>query len=194
MHLIILISFLLSMSAHADLKMDPQKVRNLYVIDKNNSKTPTKSLFSKSKIVVIVNVATGCPMVKKSYATYEKLNKTWNKKDVRFIYLDSSPDYKINKSLAELSKYKTNLDIYFDQEQILTRELGFESTNQLVIIDTAKNEMIYRGAIDSSLNYYTKKSTFENYVDNALTNFFDNKKIEPSQTESFGCAITFKKI
>ena len=91
-------------------------------------------------------------MVQKSYIKYQKVSEEWTEKKVFFMYLDSSLKTNTKKSAAEMALYSTSLPLYLDSKQKLARKLMFETTNQAVIFDVKNEKVIYKGAIDSSLN------------------------------------------
>lgn len=190
--LIIFISLFISVIALAG---PIEKFGEMSLVNSAGKPAPIESLYDKSgqALLAVISIATGCPMIQKSFIKYERLSKKWNGKKVKFIYLDSSPNFKIRETLNEVKKFKAGIPVYFDETQLLTKALGFQSTNQIALIDLAKSEVIYAGAVDNSLNYYTQKAEKIEFAQTALEQFFSNKKIEPARTEAFGCAITFKK-
>lgn len=172
-----------------------EKFREMSLVNSAGKPAPIESIFEQNgqALLAVVSIATGCPMIQKSFVKYERLSKKWSGKKVKFIYLDSSPNFKIRETLNEVKKFKAGIPVYFDETQLLTKALGFQSTNQIVLINLAKSEVVYVGAIDNSLNYYTQKAEKIEFAQTALEQFFGNKYIEPAKTEAFGCAITFKK-
>lgn len=189
--LLILSVLFVTLGAFAGLD---EKVRSLQVRDSVGKSLSFGEIAGKREntILAVVSISTGCPMIRKSFIKYERLFKKWPGK-VKFIYLESSPHFKIRETLAEVKKYGSSISVYFDEAQTLTKELGFESTNQIVLIDPVKMEIVYSGAIDNSLNYYTQKAEKTEYADSALSAFFANKKIVPAKTDAFGCAITYRR-
>lgn len=172
-----------------------QKFREMSLISSAGKPVPVETIFEKNRpaLLAVVSIATGCPMIQKSFIKYERLTKKWEKQKVKFIYLDSSPKFKIRETLSEVKKFGSGIPVYFDETQLFTKALGLQSTNQIVLLDPVKSEVVYIGAIDNSLNYYTQKAEKTEFAEVALQQFFGNKKIEPAKTEAFGCAITFKK-
>ena len=172
-----------------------EKFREMSLVNSAGKPAPIESIFEQNgqALLAVVSIATGCPMIQKSFVKYERLSKKWRGKKVKFIYLESSPNFKIRETLNEVKKFNSSIPVYFDETQLLTKALGFQSTNQIVLIDLAKSEVVYVGAIDNSLNYYTQKAEKIEFAQTALEQFFGNKSIEPAKTEAFGCAITFKK-
>ena len=185
--------FFITFKSQAFLKIDEKKMAQFWLLNTQNKRTPVTSIFETNALLAIISISQGCPMVQKSYIKYERLYKKWKNNKVKFIYLDSSPSFDFNKTRMELGEFNTSIPIFFDENQEFTKELGFETTNQLALFDIKKSELLYLGAIDSSINYYTQKTDYQNYTDSALTSYFLQQKIKPEKTEAFGCAITFKK-
>lgn len=172
-----------------------QKFNEMKLIDSRGKPALLETLIDKKKhaLLAIVSISTGCPMIQKSFIKYERLSKKWGNDKVKFIYLDSSPKFKIRATLSEVKKFNSGIAVYFDETQQFTKAIGLQSTNQIVLIDVVKSQVVYIGAVDNSLNYYTQKAEKTEFAENAMEQFFNNKIIDPAKTDAFGCAITFKR-
>lgn len=143
-------------------------------------------------LIALVSISVDCPMVQKSFPKYEKSFLKWKNKKVLYVFIDSSPKLDLIKIKKQKEQYSVSIPIYLDEDQKLAKLFGFVSTNQVLLLDPRKSRVIYDGALDSSLNFSMAKSNPEPYLENAITEHLAGTPVSKPQTESFGCAITFK--
>ena len=142
-------------------------------------------------VVVVMEVGTKCPIVRRSYALIKKIAKDYAAKKVQFYLLDSAA-HDTEESLAEEAKlFEVELPVIADFDQSLARLFGFRSTAQIAVIKN--NQVFYRGALDDSINFEGQRPVTKPYLRDALDAVLAGKEPKNMETRTFGCMITFKK-
>lgn len=165
----------------------------LELLSLDQKKVKFSELWRDSKLVALVSIGLDCPMVQKSFPKYEKSQKKWRKDKIRFFYVESSSDPDFQKIKKMKSQYQSTLPIYMDPKQELARALGFLSTNQVVLFDPQSGNVLYDGALDSSINFWKQSDQFVAFLDRAIQEHLAGKPIRQPKTEAFGCAITYQE-
>lgn len=146
-----------------------------------------------AKLVAFVSIGLDCPMVQKSFPKYEKSQAKWKKQKIKFYYIESSLDPNLKEIKKLKAQYRSTIPIFLDTKQNLAKALGFVSTNQVILFDPGKKQVLYDGALDSSINFWKQSETFESFLDQAIEELLAGKKISRPKTEAFGCAMTYKE-
>ncbi len=146
---------------------------------------------TKSKAVVLIATANGCPVIKEAIPRIKALRDRFGKEGVLFWMIDSNPQDDRNSIAAEASSLGIDVPILTDDVQLVASELGLARTCEVVCISTADWSIIYRGAIDDQLGDTTKKKPSKAYLEKALTSFLAGKQISPNRTMAKGTAISF---
>lgn len=153
----------------------------------------------KGKIVVLEWLNHGCPFVRKHYDSknMQDLQKKYTGKGVVWLSVISSAPGKQGHSTAvsaEAEKKKNNsaaTAILIDEKGEVGKLYGAKTTPHMYVIDS-KGSLVYMGAIDdnSSADPADVK-TAKNYVTAALESTLAGKKVETTQTESYGCSVKY---
>lgn len=168
----------------------PAKIEDFHLLDQEG-----RSHFlhrqTKSKAVVLIATANGCPVVKEAAPRIKALSDRFASQGVTFWMVDSSPQDGRASTAKEAKSLGIDLPILSDTIQLVASEVGFARTCEAVCINTADWTVIYRGAIDDQLGDQTKSKPSKNYLESALTSFLAGKKVSANRTMAKGTAITY---
>jgi peroxiredoxin len=182
-------------SAHANKVGDPAPT---FTLTDTNGKQHALGDF-KGKVVVLEWFNHDCPFVKKHYdsGNMPALQSRYTAKDVVWLSINSSAPGKQGnytpEQANELSKEKKSAATYvlLDPDGKVGREYGAKTTPHMYVID-GKGILRYEGAIDSVASTDQddiKEAT--NYVASAVDAVMAGKAVEPSVTQSYGCAVKY---
>ena len=144
-----------------------------------------------AKAVVLFYTGNGCPIVRKSYRTLEKLRDEFAKKGVVFWLIDGNPQDDRESVVAEAKEFSVALPILLDTNQLVTTSLGVRRTAEAIAISTSDWSIFYRGAVDNRLGYGSEQlHDVQPFLEDALNQFLAGDPIKTPHTEVKGCAIT----
>ncbi len=142
-------------------------------------------LSEEKPATVILFLATQCPIVTDYAERIVTLVKTYEKKNVQFIGINSNRQESV-KEISEYSeKHKFEFTVLKDPENNIADHFGARRTPEVFLLD-AKRVLRYTGAIDNSPKEPTK-----HYLQNALDLVITGENIskESKKTRVVGCTI-----
>lgn len=172
------------------LPMSGVKMENVY-----EKKVTLSNLKSKNGLMVVFT-SNKCPFIKTMEKEFGNLYAIADKNGIKMVLVNSNEKYR-NTGESEKESEKNNLEegydfipYIIDKDSKFADALGANTTPEVYIFDK-ENKLIYRGAIDdryeNSDPIVTKK-----YVEIAIEQYANNKKITPSETRNIGCSIKRK--
>jgi peroxiredoxin len=153
----------------------------------------------EGKYIVLEWLNFGCPYVGKHYGSgnMQKLQEKYTEKGVVWLSIVSSAEgkqgyYPPEEMKAQKKKHNGNMSaILMDPSGEVGRMYGAKVTPHMYVI-SPEGELLYKGAIDD------KPTTDEadikgakNYVNNALTQVMNGKKVEPKTAQPYGCTVKY---
>jgi len=153
----------------------------------------------KGKYVVLEWYNDGCPFVRKHYDSnnMQALQNKYQDK-VAWLTINSSAKgrqgYIKDKNTANQKYTKEQMkamSLLLDSSGKVGKSYGAKTTPHMYIIDP-KGKLVYQGAIDSISSADSsdiKNST--NYVDQALNEALNGKKITMAKTNPYGCSVKY---
>jgi peroxiredoxin len=148
----------------------------------------------RGKIVVLEWLNFECPFVMYHYKQPNTMVKLANKyKDDNVVWLavnsTSHTTPEANDDFAE--KYKLPYPILDDRSGKVGHAYGAKTTPHMYVINTTGN-IVYAGAIDNS-PMGKKKEGVINYVDKALAELTDGKRVSTRNTKPYGCSVKYPR-
>jgi len=152
----------------------------------------------KDKVVVLEWFNDQCPFVKKHYGpkAMQSLQKKWTEKGVVWLTIDSTnpshQNFKDQKALAALVKSHGlgSTALLADPEGTVGKLFGAKTTPHIFIKDKA-GKVAYQGAIDDNPDAFSNPSEASNYVDLALAQILEGKKVVKTETSPYGCSVKY---
>ena len=168
----------------------PVKMEDFHLLD-HEGRSHFLHRQTKSKAVVLIATANGCPVVKDAIPRIKALQDRFGKEGVLFWMIDSNPQDDRASIVEEARSLGIDLPILDDNIQLVASELGLAQTSEAVCINTADWSVIYRGAIDDQLGDPSRKKPSDTYLEDALTSFLAGKSVSPNRTKAKGTEIAF---
>lgn len=144
--------------------------------------------------VVLFVVANGCPIVRNSYPELSRIRALLAPRGVEFFGLDLTADVPRAEVAAEAAGFSVPFPILLDPSQNLGRALDLRRTGEVLVIDTTRWEIVYRGAIDDRLSYgHQKPEPTRRHLADALDSLLAGRPVATPRTDARGCAIAYTR-
>ena len=166
------------------VKVD-EKVKDWSLNDIENKAHTLKELLKKKKAVVLIFLATECPVVDEYVDRISKLIVKYEEKDIQFVGVHSNKHETTEgiKKYSEVHGFK--FPILLDPKNKIADYFQARRTPEVFLIDTNKT-LRYRGAIDDN-----RKTPEVHYLQNVINLILEGKAIPEKQrkTRAIGCTI-----
>ncbi len=171
-------------AAEKSIKID-EKVKEWSLKDTENESQSLKKLRKEKKAVVLIFLATQCPVVDDYIERINTLVENYKEKNVRFVGIHSNKHETVEKIKKYREKHNFEFPILKDPDNEMADYFQARRTPEVFLID-ADNMLRYRGAIDDS-----RKTPETHYLKNVLDLILDGKTIPDKQkkTRAIGCTI-----
>ncbi|MEG8947772.1 thioredoxin family protein [Rosettibacter firmus] len=160
------------------------KVENFKLKDYNGKEYQLND-FKNSKAIVIIFVATQCPVSNAYNSRMEKLYEEFKNKGVAFIGINSNKQESIDEIKEHAKENNLNFVILKDVNNIIADKLNAKVTPEVFVLNP-EFEILYHGRIDDSRKEEEVKSED---LRNALNEILAGKKVSTTETKAFGCTI-----
>jgi len=188
--LLILIHFLFSCSRNNDFFI-PTPIDNFRLTD-HLGISHELFYYNDADVIAIMVHGNGCPIVQNSLVDFLELQRKFNMKNIKLFFINSNLQDNRESIAENANKWKINIPILIDDDQLIGRSLNLKRTAEVLIIDPKKREIVYRGALSDRVHYDGKKDIAENsFAEDALKAFFSGKRIINHHYENQGCLINF---
>jgi peroxiredoxin len=184
MSLVKTILFLLFFIAVSLNAAPPDKAENFTLKD-YNGKEHSLSDYKDSKAIVIIFVATECPISNDYNSRMADLYESYKDKDVAFLGINSNKAESVSEIKEHAKKYKLEFPILKDEKNKIADKFNASVTPEVYILNS-DYEILYQGRIDDSRD----KSNISNKdMAEALNEILAGKKVSNARTKAFGCTI-----
>jgi len=182
---IIIVSFI-SVTACAS-EPSSNNIENFTLPDYNGAEH-SLSDYKDSKAIVIIFIATECPVSNAYNSRMEDLYKEYNPKDIAFLGINSNKAESIEMIKEHAVENGLSFTILKDKNNVVANEMDATVTPEVYVVNSTL-EVLYHGRIDNSrdIEDVTTKD-----LQNALNEILEGKPISKSSTKAFGCTI--KKV
>lgn len=166
------------------VKIDEQ-VKDWSLKDTDNKQYSLKKLSEEKKVVLLIYLATQCPVVDDYVDRINTVYKDYKDKDVQIVGIHSNKHETIEEIREYSEKHKFEFPILKDPENILANYFNARRTPEVFLIDSKKT-LRYRGAIDDS-----RQEPKNQHLRSALNLVLEGKTIPEKQkkTRAIGCLI-----
>ena len=167
-----------------------RQLPDLTLIDLNDNQRKLSEL-SNHKAIVLAMTGTGCPLCLKYSPTLAAIEKQYQSKNVRFIFINPN-ESESDATLTDAIKQNGLQGIYVsDGDKTLTASLGAKTTTEVFVIDRART-LVYRGAVDDQYGFgYSLDSPRVNYLTDALDAVLTDETPSVQATTSPGCELFY---
>jgi hypothetical protein len=147
---------------------------------------------SDASAVVIMIQGNGCPVVRNALADFKALRTSYAPRNVRFFMLNANLQDNRDSIRAEAEAWDIDVPILDDETQLIGESLSLVRTAEVLVLDPATWELVYRGPINDRLNYERQKTqASEHFLANTLDTMLTGKTVEVGERNTIGCLINF---
>ncbi len=168
----------------ASVKIDEQ-VKDWSLKDTEDKLHSLKTLGEEKKAILLVFLATQCPVVDDYIVRINALYKEYKERDVQIVGVHPNKHEKIEEIKKYKEKHKLAFTILKDTDNVLADYFNARRTPEVFLIDS-KKILRYRGAIDDS-----RQDPKTQYLRSNLDLVLEGKAIPDKQkkTRAIGCLI-----
>jgi len=178
-----LLSFVIAglfMNLHATTKT----IEN-FVLKDYNGKEHSLTDYQNSKAIVVMFIATQCPVSNAYNTRMVKLFEKYHPKGVAFLGINSNKQESVEEIKAHAEQHKFPFPVLKDVNNVIADKFGASFTPEIYVL-SPKFEILYHGRIDDSRREDQVKSQD---LGKALDEILAGKQVSVSETKAFGCTI-----
>ena len=161
-----------------------KKISNFTLEDYNGVKHSLTD-YTSSKAIVLMFIATQCPVSNSYNGRMVDLQKDYAKKGVEFIGINSNKQENVEEVKNHAKEHGFTFSILKDYNNRIADELGASVTPEIYVL-SSKLELLYHGRIDDSSR---EANVTSQDLRAALDQILAGKSIEVRETKAFGCSI-----
>lgn len=181
--LISIISTLLFNSLYAG--SDNSKVFNSFSLNDYNGKEFSLTDFKESKAIVIMFIATQCPVSNDYNERMAQIYADYKDKGVTFLGINSNKQENANEVKEHAEENDLDFIILKDPQNKIADIFEASFTPEIYVLNP-NFELLYHGRIDDS----RKAGKVEKQdLQNALNEILAGKEVSDKKTKAFGCSI-----
>ena len=165
----------------------PAKVQDFTLEDYNGVKH-SLSDYKDSKVIVLMFIATQCPVSNSYNGRMNDLYKDYHDKGVAIIGINANKSESIEDIKMHAQEKGFKFPVLKDWKNVIADKLGATVTPEIFVLNP-HFEILYHGRIDNSSRI--EKVTSHD-LRNALDEILSSKLVVVSSTKAFGCTI--KKV
>ncbi len=166
------------------VKID-EKVKEWSLKDTDDKSRSLKKLKEEKKVIVLIFLATKCPVVDDYIERINTLFKDYKEKDVQLVGIHSNKHETLEEIKQYREKHKLEFPILLDPKNNIADYFNARRTPEVFVLNN-ENILLYRGAIDDS-----REKPKKQYLRPVLDLVLDGKIIPEKQkkTRAIGCTI-----
>ncbi|RPI04223.1 MAG: thioredoxin family protein [Ignavibacteriae bacterium] len=161
-----------------------KKVENFTLQDYNGTQHSLKD-FSSSKAIVLMFIATLCPVSNAYNERMEALVKEYSARHIAFIGINSNAQESAEDVKAHAKEHGFSFPILKDRNNVVADNVSASVTPEIFVLN-GKLDVLYHGRIDDSRRVSDVKSED---LRNALNAILSGKPVPVTETKAFGCSI-----
>ena len=146
-----------------------------------------QDLQSANGLVIIAHSAE-CPIVRRYSARIEELQKQLADRLVNVVYVNTFDVGQKDIVTRFQIDFKVKTPIFFDEHSQVTHAMNLQKTSEAVFLKP-NGQIIYRGAIDDSLDYEMGHPPSRNFLLEAVFANLDHQVNKPVYIPAKGCSI-----
>ncbi len=163
---------------------DITKVENFTLKDYNGKSHSLKD-FKNSKAIVVMFIATRCPVSNAYNARMESLYNEFKDKGISFIGINSNKAESVDEVKSHAKEHGLTFLILKDNQNKIADEFEASVTPEIYALNS-NYEVEYHGRIDDSRDENNVESKD---LEKSLNEILAGKKVSNKRTKAFGCTI-----
>ena len=162
----------------------PDKAEDFTLKD-YNGKEYKLSDYKDSKAIVLIFVATQCPVSNAYNTRMEKLFEDYKDENFSFIGINSNKTEDIEEIKEHAQEKNLTFTILKDEGNVVADMFEASHTPEAYVLNSSF-DILYHGRIDNSQR---ESDITSNDLRNALDDILAGKKVSNPRTKAFGCSI-----
>jgi len=150
-----------------------------------NGKTHSLSDYKDSTAIVVMFIATQCPVSNDYNKRMTALYQDYHQKSVAFIGINSNKQESVEEISQHAQKNGFQFPVLKDPDNIIADKYNAQVTPEIFVMNSSF-EVLYHGRIDDSQRESEIKS---HDLRNALDEILAGKAVTKKETKAFGCTI-----
>lgn len=176
-----LILFLLISFSYAG---EMSKAENFTLKD-YSGKSHSLSNYKDSAAVVVMFIATQCPVSNDYNNRMVALYKDYTEKGIAFLAINSNKQESVEEISTHSQKHGFQFPVLKDPDNVIADKFNAQVTPEIFVLNS-NFEILYHGRIDDSQRESEIKSRD---LRNALDEILAGKPVSKKETKAFGCTI-----
>ena len=160
------------------------KVANFTLSDVNGKEHKLAD-YSSSKVIVLMFIATECPVSNAYNERMAKLHEDYKEKGVTFLGINSNKQESVEEIIEHAKKNGLEFTILKDHKNAVADRLEASVTPEIYVLNSSL-ELLYHGRIDDSQR---EARVTQNDLRIALDLLLSGKTVTTTKTKAFGCTI-----
>lgn len=166
------------------LRAGEKSIEN-FTLEDYTGKKHSLTDYKDSKAIVVMFIATQCPVSNAYNARMAKLYKDYQSKGVTFLGINSNKQESIKEIKKHSEENKFGFAVLKDKKNVVADRFKASFTPEIYVLNP-KFEIVYHGRIDDSRREDSVKS---HDLRNALDEILAGKSVSVKETKAFGCTI-----
>lgn len=181
--LAIIAIYFLSVAACATTS-SPGKIEDFKLRD-TDGKEHSLSDYKDSKAIVVMFIATECPVSNDYNSRMEKLYNYYKEKGIAFLGINSNKAESVDRIKEHAVDNQLTFTILKDEKNIIADKFEASVTPEVYVLN--KNfDVLYHGRIDNARD---ESEVVSKDLENALNEILSGKEVSKKETKAFGCTI-----
>lgn len=177
--------FIFSLLVFSTLHASELKKVESFSLKDYNGKEVSLSDFKNSKAIVVMFIATQCPVSNAYNERMAQLYKDYKDKGIAIVGINSNKQESIEEIKKHAQEHGFNFPILKDEKNIIADKFGAASTPEVFVMN-GNFDILYHGRIDDSRKEEEVKTKD---LRNALNEVLAGKPVAVTTTKAFGCSI-----
>jgi len=141
--------------------------------------------YTESKVIVIMFIATKCPVSNDYNSRMEEIFNEYKDKEVSFLGINSNKSEDVSEIENHAKDNGLTFTILKDDKNIIADKFEASYTPEIYVLSN-NFELLYHGRIDNSRRESVVSSSD---LKNALDEILAGKEVSNPETKAFGCTI-----
>jgi peroxiredoxin len=141
--------------------------------------------YTESKAIVIMFIATKCPVSNDYNSRMEEVFNEYKDKEVSFLGINSNKSEDVSEIGNHAKDNGLSFTILKDEKNIIADKFEASYTPEIFVLSN-EFELLYHGRIDNSRR---KSEVNTTDLKNALDEILSGKNVSNPETKAFGCTI-----
>ena len=161
-----------------------EKIEDFKLKD-SNSKEHSLSDYKGSKAIVVMFIATECPVSNDYNLRMQKLFNKYKEKGIAFLGINSNKAETVERIKEHAAEKGLTFTILKDEKNIIADKFEASFTPEVYVLNSDFN-IIYHGRIDNARD---ESEVVTKDLENALNEILAGKEVSKKETKAFGCSI-----